>query len=84
MQATSMGLKPPVLMSVAALMTTAILAACEVEVGSFGASIGDNSPKVLQSFYAGNQDGPTVPVVYVGHLTGRGDVIADEAMPSLV
>ncbi len=113
-----MGLKHRVGMFVVALVAATTLAACEIEVGNFEASIGgnphsftitmyqgqdatggetvtleevqDKGPlilhyfdleceqcpgglQVLQNFYAENQDGPTVLVVYVGHLTGKGN-----------
>lgn len=112
-----MGLKRWVSIFVVALMAAATLVACEVQIGNFGASIGndpsftitmyqgqdaiggetvtleevqDKGPlvlyyfdaecercphglQVLQSFYAENQDGPTVLAVFIGHLTGKGN-----------
>ena len=112
-----MSLKHRVAFLMVALASAALVAACDVEVGNFGASIGGDAPdytitlyqgqdsiggetvtlrevqdqgplvvyyfdaeceeclygmRVLQNFYAENQDGPTVLAVYVGRLTGKG------------
>ena len=120
-----MGLKRRVSIFVVALMAAATLAACEVQVGNLGVSIGDDPSfaitmyqgqdaiggetvtleevqaqgplilyyfdaecercphglRVLQSFYAENQDGPTVLAVFIGRLTGNGN---DEDAMSLL
>ena len=48
-----MGLKHRVGMSVVALMAAATLAACEIEVGNFGTSIGGNAPSFTITMYQG-------------------------------
>ena len=48
-----MGLKHRVGMFVVALVAAATLAACEIEVGNFGASIGGNAPSFTITMYQG-------------------------------
>ena len=55
-----MGLKHRVGMFVVALVAAATLAACEIEVGNFGASIGGNAPSFTITMYPDAIGGETV------------------------